>query len=86
MLIGILIAGFVLVFAVSHLVSFYLMGKALTDLEADRDSYRRAAILAMQDATQSQNALQEVLEAVFDAVEAGDERSMKAAKPLRELD
>lgn len=83
MLTGILVAAGLLVFAVSHLVTFYLMGKAFTELEAQRDAYKQAALLAINDATETQSTLQEVLEAVFEATEA---RPMKAAKPIKELD
>ncbi len=77
MITGLLILGGVVLFVLTHLVSFYLTGKSLLALEAQRDSYKKIALLAIDDCTKTQNTLNEVMEAILEVTE---DRPTKKAK------
>lgn len=62
----VLVALGVLLFGLSHLISFYFVGKGVMALEAQRDAYKRIALLAIEDASKTKEALNEVLDAVLE--------------------
>ncbi len=80
MIIGLISLGVFVLFATSHLVVFYLTGKHLLAIEAQRDSYKKIALLAIDDCTKTQNTLNDVMEAILEATEEKPSKKLVGKK------
>ncbi len=54
-----------------YLGTLYLTGRHIMFVEAQRDAYKRIALLAIEDAAKVQGALDEVLDAILEATKPG---------------